>query len=108
MRAIGRTVVAVIGTPWATALMLGCTILGNVLLFTKSGKVAQGWTGVPTRLLCKAARRSDGPHVREDAMGVGGWVSSSMPYLTARGAGQADAWSAELAERGRQGSQRVV
>jgi GntR family transcriptional regulator len=46
--------------------------------------------------------------VREDAMGVGGWVSSSMPYLTARGAGQADAWSAELAERGRQGSQRVV
>ncbi|MFI5753832.1 GntR family transcriptional regulator [Streptomyces sp. NPDC051569] len=41
-------------------------------------------------------------------MSAGEWVSSSMPYLTPRDSGQPDAWGAELAARGRRGSQRVV
>ncbi|WP_406168644.1 GntR family transcriptional regulator [Streptomyces sp. NBC_00996] len=41
-------------------------------------------------------------------MSAGEWISTSMPYLTPREHGQLDAWSAELAARGRRGSQRVV
>ncbi|MFD7893497.1 GntR family transcriptional regulator [Streptomyces sp. NPDC059743] len=41
-------------------------------------------------------------------MSVGEWVSTSMPYVAARGAGQGDAWSAETAARGRRGGQRIV
>ncbi|MGP3967340.1 GntR family transcriptional regulator [Streptomyces sp. 6N223] len=36
------------------------------------------------------------------------WVSSSTPYLTPRGLGQPDAWSAETASQGRRGTQRIV
>ncbi|MFF9395712.1 GntR family transcriptional regulator [Streptomyces griseoluteus] len=36
------------------------------------------------------------------------WVSASMPYLTPRDRGQADAWSAEAAVRGGKGGQRIV
>ncbi|GAA3049476.1 hypothetical protein GCM10020000_32540 [Streptomyces olivoverticillatus] len=36
------------------------------------------------------------------------WVSSSMPYLTPKSAGAADAWSAETAALGRRGTQRIV
>ncbi|MFE4665602.1 GntR family transcriptional regulator [Streptomyces sp. NPDC056716] len=36
------------------------------------------------------------------------WVSTSMPYLTPRGQGQADAWSADAAARQRRGSQRIL
>ncbi|WP_225821352.1 GntR family transcriptional regulator [Streptomyces naphthomycinicus] len=36
------------------------------------------------------------------------WVSSSMPYLAPRRRGEADAWGAEAAARGRKGSQRIV
>lgn len=38
-------------------------------------------------------------------MGTSDWVSTSMPYLTARGKGQPDAWGAEA---GKRGSQRIV
>ncbi|WP_327234526.1 UTRA domain-containing protein [Streptomyces sp. NBC_01317] len=41
-------------------------------------------------------------------MSVSEWVSSSLPYLTPRPDGQQDAWGAEVAARGRRGSQRVV
>ncbi|MEV8602661.1 UTRA domain-containing protein [Streptomyces griseoviridis] len=41
-------------------------------------------------------------------MGVGGWISTSVPYLTPRAAGQGDAWAAEAAARGRRGTQRIV
>ncbi|MEE1800355.1 UTRA domain-containing protein [Streptomyces sp. JV176] len=41
-------------------------------------------------------------------MGVGAWVSTSMPYLTPQGQGHPDAWGAELAARGRRGGQRIV
>ncbi|WP_326723320.1 UTRA domain-containing protein [Streptomyces sp. NBC_00243] len=41
-------------------------------------------------------------------MSPGEWISTSMPYLTPRGHGQSDAWSAELEARGQRGSQRVV
>lgn len=41
-------------------------------------------------------------------MGMGQWVSTSMPYVSAREAGQPDAWGAEVAARGRRGGQRVV
>ncbi|MCH0538681.1 UTRA domain-containing protein [Streptomyces sp. MUM 203J] len=40
--------------------------------------------------------------------GRGDWVSTSMPYLTPRTNGQADAWTEETAARGRKGTQRVV
>ncbi|MEV7466474.1 UTRA domain-containing protein [Streptomyces kronopolitis] len=36
------------------------------------------------------------------------WVTTSVPYLTARQPGQRDAWSAETAAQGRRGSQRIV
>ncbi|NEC27305.1 UTRA domain-containing protein [Streptomyces sp. SID8111] len=41
-------------------------------------------------------------------MSDGTWVSSSLPYLTARPAGQPDAWTAEAAARGGRGTQRIV
>ncbi|MER8003623.1 UTRA domain-containing protein [Streptomyces sp. NPDC095613] len=41
-------------------------------------------------------------------MNSGEWVSTSMPYLAPRGAGEPDAWSAELAAQRRRGSQRIV
>ncbi|MEW2130094.1 UTRA domain-containing protein [Streptomyces sp. NPDC005435] len=41
-------------------------------------------------------------------MSDSGWVSSSMPYLTPREQGQAEAWGAEAAARGGKGGQRVV
>ncbi|MEU5630402.1 GntR family transcriptional regulator [Streptomyces rishiriensis] len=41
-------------------------------------------------------------------MGGSGWVSTSLPYLTPRLAGQGDAWAAEAAARGRRGAQRVL
>lgn len=41
-------------------------------------------------------------------MSASQWVSTSMPYLTPRENGQPDAWGAELAARGRRGSQHVV
>ncbi|MFE4912557.1 GntR family transcriptional regulator [Streptomyces sp. NPDC056652] len=41
-------------------------------------------------------------------MSAGEWVSTSLPYLTPPGKGQPDAWSAELAARGRRGGQRIV
>ncbi|PBC82600.1 UTRA domain-containing protein [Streptomyces sp. 2224.1] len=36
------------------------------------------------------------------------WITTSVPYLTARQPGQRDAWSAETAAKGRRGSQRIV
>ncbi|MEV5128782.1 UTRA domain-containing protein [Streptomyces decoyicus] len=36
------------------------------------------------------------------------WVTTSVPYLTARQPGKGDAWSAETAARGRRGTQRIV
>ncbi|MFJ4004287.1 GntR family transcriptional regulator [Streptomyces sp. NPDC090023] len=36
------------------------------------------------------------------------WTSTSMPYLTPRERGQADAWGAEAAARGGKGGQRIV
>ncbi|WP_329150905.1 UTRA domain-containing protein [Streptomyces sp. NBC_01456] len=36
------------------------------------------------------------------------WVTTSVPYLSARQPGQSDAWSTETAARGRRGSQRIV
>ncbi|GGX84562.1 GntR family transcriptional regulator [Streptomyces hiroshimensis] len=36
------------------------------------------------------------------------WVSSSLPYLTARPDGSPDAWSAETAAQGRRGRQKIV
>ncbi|MEU9339076.1 UTRA domain-containing protein [Streptomyces sp. NPDC048290] len=36
------------------------------------------------------------------------WVSTSTPYLTPRGQGQGDAWSADAAARRRRGSQRIL
>ncbi|MFH8567141.1 UTRA domain-containing protein [Streptomyces sp. NPDC017993] len=41
-------------------------------------------------------------------MGMGEWVSSSVPYLTPTAKGQPDAWGAEAAARGRRGTQRIV
>ncbi|WP_030204836.1 GntR family transcriptional regulator [Streptomyces sp. NRRL S-87] len=41
-------------------------------------------------------------------MGDNRWVSTSMPYLTPRQAGQADAWTDEAAAQGRRGGQRIV
>ncbi|MER6788280.1 UTRA domain-containing protein [Streptomyces sp. NPDC000658] len=41
-------------------------------------------------------------------MGGSGWVSTSLPYLTPRLAGQGDAWAAEAAARGRRGAQRIL
>ncbi|MER5494178.1 GntR family transcriptional regulator [Streptomyces sp. NPDC002454] len=41
-------------------------------------------------------------------MPEGGWTQASVPYLSPRAAGQADAWTAEAAARGRKGTQRVV
>ncbi|MEU8270402.1 UTRA domain-containing protein [Sphaerisporangium sp. NPDC049002] len=37
----------------------------------------------------------------------GGWIGSSESYLSPRAQGQADAWSEELSETGRSGSQRL-
>ncbi|MEU3313996.1 UTRA domain-containing protein [Streptomyces sp. NPDC006662] len=36
------------------------------------------------------------------------WTSTSMPYLTPRAAGEADAWTAEAKAAGRRGGQRIV
>ncbi|MGW4198618.1 GntR family transcriptional regulator [Streptomyces sp. NPDC005004] len=36
------------------------------------------------------------------------WVSTSMPYLTPREQGQADAWGVEAAARGGKGGQRIL
>ncbi|MFF4389741.1 UTRA domain-containing protein [Streptomyces sp. NPDC001552] len=36
------------------------------------------------------------------------WTSKSLPYLTARPPGAADAWTEEAAEAGRRGSQRIL
>ncbi|MBV2356522.1 UTRA domain-containing protein [Streptomyces sp. J2-1] len=41
-------------------------------------------------------------------MGDSGWISTSMPYLTARERGQGDAWAEEAAARGGKGGQRIV
>ncbi|MEV7511549.1 UTRA domain-containing protein [Streptomyces sp. NPDC091201] len=41
-------------------------------------------------------------------MGSGEWTSRSMPYPTARPPGAADAWTAEAAEAGRRGGQRIL
>ncbi|GGR14797.1 hypothetical protein WEB32_20620 [Streptomyces netropsis] len=41
-------------------------------------------------------------------MTTGEWISSSMPYLKPRDAGQPEAWAAEAAAKGRPGSQRIV
>ncbi|WP_405792650.1 UTRA domain-containing protein [Streptomyces sp. NBC_00029] len=41
-------------------------------------------------------------------MSGGEWTSRSMPYLTARPPGAADAWTEEAAEAGRRGSQRIL
>lgn len=41
-------------------------------------------------------------------MGGSGWVSTSLPYLTPRLAGQGDAWAAEAEARGRRGAQRIL
>ncbi|MFJ6936154.1 GntR family transcriptional regulator [Streptomyces sp. NPDC101132] len=41
-------------------------------------------------------------------MGDNGWISTSMPYLKPRAAGEADAWSGEAAARGRRGGQRIL
>ncbi|MFI1867371.1 GntR family transcriptional regulator [Streptomyces jumonjinensis] len=38
----------------------------------------------------------------------GEWVHASAPYLKPRTAGQVDAWTAEAAGKGREGTQRVV
>jgi GntR family transcriptional regulator len=38
----------------------------------------------------------------------GGWTHASVPYLKPRAAGQADAWTAETAARGRKGTQRIL
>ncbi len=40
--------------------------------------------------------------------GGGSWVSTSMPYLTRRDAGQPDAWAEEAAAQGRKGTQRIL
>ncbi|WP_149183518.1 UTRA domain-containing protein [Streptomyces sp. TRM49041] len=40
--------------------------------------------------------------------GKGDWVSTSMPYLTPRANGQADAWAEETAAHGRKGTQRIL
>ncbi len=40
--------------------------------------------------------------------GGGDWVSTSMPYLTRRDAGQPDAWAEEAAAQGRTGTQRIL
>jgi len=44
----------------------------------------------------------------EDVVGASRWVSTSMPYLTPREAGQGDAWAADAAAGGRKGTQRIV
>ncbi|MEU3407937.1 UTRA domain-containing protein [Streptomyces sp. NPDC006670] len=36
------------------------------------------------------------------------WTSTSMPYLTPRAAGEADAWTEEVTSAGRRGGQRIV
>ncbi|MER7048924.1 UTRA domain-containing protein [Streptomyces jumonjinensis] len=36
------------------------------------------------------------------------WIGDAQPYLAARKRGEADAWSAEAAARGRQGSQQLL
>lgn len=41
-------------------------------------------------------------------MSAAAWVSTSMPYLAPRSAGQLDSWGAELEQRGRRGGQRIV
>ncbi|MGW2044781.1 GntR family transcriptional regulator [Streptomyces sp. NPDC001858] len=41
-------------------------------------------------------------------MGGSDWVSTSLPYLMPRGAGQGDPWAAEAAAQGRRGTQRIV
>ncbi|WP_407552141.1 UTRA domain-containing protein [Streptomyces sp. Pv4-95] len=41
-------------------------------------------------------------------MGTSEWVSSSIPYVTPREKGQADAWGAEAAARGHRGTQRIA
>ncbi|MEV7424016.1 UTRA domain-containing protein [Streptomyces sp. NPDC091212] len=41
-------------------------------------------------------------------MSTGDWVSTSMPYLAPRQGNRPDAWTEELAARGRRGSQRIV
>ncbi|MEU8778808.1 UTRA domain-containing protein [Streptomyces sp. NPDC048606] len=41
-------------------------------------------------------------------MGASGWTSTSMPYLTPRAGGSADAWTQETRDAGRRGGQRVV
>ncbi|MEU5280158.1 GntR family transcriptional regulator [Streptomyces asoensis] len=41
-------------------------------------------------------------------MAASGWVSTSLPYLMPRGAGQGDPWAAEAAALGRRGTQRIV
>ncbi|MEU0952146.1 UTRA domain-containing protein [Streptomyces niveus] len=38
----------------------------------------------------------------------GDWISTSMPYLTPRRSGDADAWAAEAGAKGRGGTQRIV
>lgn len=41
-------------------------------------------------------------------MTSGDWVSTSVPYVTPRRAGQADVWTEEAAREGRRGTQRIV
>ncbi|MFE9566191.1 GntR family transcriptional regulator [Streptomyces sp. NPDC006487] len=41
-------------------------------------------------------------------MSGSGWISTSMPYLTPRAAGDSDAWTDEAQGAGRRGGQRIV
>lgn len=41
-------------------------------------------------------------------MSGSGWTSTSMPYLTPRAAGDADAWTDEAEAAGRRGGQRIL
>lgn len=41
-------------------------------------------------------------------MGIGEWVSTSMPYVTPSKQGAPDPWTAEAAAAGRRGTQRIV
>ncbi|RZB16414.1 UTRA domain-containing protein [Streptomyces sp. F001] len=41
-------------------------------------------------------------------MSASSWVSTSLPYLKPRDAGNGDAWGAEAATQGRRGTQRIL
>jgi len=56
--------------------------------------------------MCKAASSNIRP--LEDTVSDSTWVSSSLPYLTAREKGESDAWAAEAGSRGGKGTQRIA